>query len=140
MIPFLQYPLWYTCFHLCSFVIFVNRSLKLILRSLKQTIGDLIPRKMIWLTSTRSTRVKWIGKKTLWLARTLCQVKDFSLITGKLPSLCRLFCSMLCSDPKLDSHRFKDILDETIAAGKNITIYILSKFIPDVWSRRGFHW
>lgn len=25
---------------------------------------------------------------------------------------------MLCSDPKLDSHRFKDILDETIAAGK----------------------
>ncbi|KAL5745789.1 hypothetical protein ACOSP7_026935 [Xanthoceras sorbifolium] len=30
----------------------------------------------------------------------------------------RLFCSMLCSDPKLDSHRFKDILDETIAAGE----------------------
>ncbi|XAR69433.1 hypothetical protein NMG60_11001005 [Bertholletia excelsa] len=29
----------------------------------------------------------------------------------------RLFCSMLCSDPKLDSHRFKDILDEEIAAG-----------------------
>ncbi|GLT72129.1 hypothetical protein SLA2020_440860 [Shorea laevis] len=29
----------------------------------------------------------------------------------------RLFCSMLCSDPKLDSHRFKDILDEAIAAG-----------------------
>ncbi|KAL7168944.1 hypothetical protein ACSBR2_034051 [Camellia fascicularis] len=28
----------------------------------------------------------------------------------------RLFCSMLCSDPKLDSHRFKDILDEAIAA------------------------
>ncbi|KAK7373172.1 hypothetical protein VNO80_06570 [Phaseolus coccineus] len=26
--------------------------------------------------------------------------------------------SMLCSDPKLDSHRFKDILDETIAAGE----------------------
>lgn len=31
--------------------------------------------------------------------------------------LCRLFCSMLCSDPKLDSHRFKDILDEAITAG-----------------------
>ena len=31
--------------------------------------------------------------------------------------LCRLFCSMICSDPKLDSHRFKDILDEAIAAG-----------------------
>ncbi|XP_062167222.1 chaperone protein dnaJ 6-like [Alnus glutinosa] len=30
----------------------------------------------------------------------------------------RLFCSMLCSDPKLDSHRFKDILDESIAAGE----------------------
>lgn len=36
----------------------------------------------------------------------------------ELTSLCRLFCSMLCSDPKLDSHRFKDILDEVIAAGK----------------------
>ncbi|KAG2683405.1 hypothetical protein I3760_10G029900 [Carya illinoinensis] len=30
----------------------------------------------------------------------------------------RLFCSMLCSDPKLDSHRYKDILDEAIAAGE----------------------
>ncbi|CAJ1910470.1 unnamed protein product [Sphenostylis stenocarpa] len=30
----------------------------------------------------------------------------------------RLFCSMLCSDPKLDSHRFQDILDEGIAAGE----------------------
>ncbi|KAL2320809.1 hypothetical protein Fmac_029778 [Flemingia macrophylla] len=30
----------------------------------------------------------------------------------------RLFCSMLCSDPKLDSHRFKDILDEAVAAGE----------------------
>ncbi|XP_023527112.1 chaperone protein dnaJ 6-like [Cucurbita pepo subsp. pepo] len=30
----------------------------------------------------------------------------------------RLFCSMLCSDPKLDSHRFKDILDEEITAGE----------------------
>ncbi|KAF3976815.1 hypothetical protein ACB098_09G125000 [Castanea mollissima] len=30
----------------------------------------------------------------------------------------RLFCSMLCSEPQLDSHRFKDILDETIAAGE----------------------
>ncbi|XP_057500687.1 LOW QUALITY PROTEIN: chaperone protein dnaJ 6-like [Actinidia eriantha] len=33
----------------------------------------------------------------------------------------RLFCSMLCSDPKLDSHRFKDILDEAIAAGLKST-------------------
>ncbi|KAJ4970430.1 hypothetical protein NE237_003529 [Protea cynaroides] len=30
----------------------------------------------------------------------------------------RLFCSMLCSDPKLDSHRFMDILDKAIAAGE----------------------
>ncbi|KAA8549727.1 hypothetical protein F0562_001255 [Nyssa sinensis] len=30
----------------------------------------------------------------------------------------RLFCSMLCSDPKLDSHRFIVILDEAIAAGE----------------------
>lgn len=32
-------------------------------------------------------------------------------------SFFRLFCSMLCSDPKLDSHRFKDIIDEAIAEG-----------------------
>ncbi|KAE8711147.1 Chaperone protein dnaJ 6 [Hibiscus syriacus] len=30
----------------------------------------------------------------------------------------KLFCSMLCSDPKLDSHRFKDLLDEAITAGE----------------------
>ncbi|KAL2923732.1 Chaperone protein dnaJ 6 [Bienertia sinuspersici] len=30
----------------------------------------------------------------------------------------KLFCSMLCSEPKLDSHRFKDILDEAIASGE----------------------
>ncbi|KAL9240129.1 hypothetical protein vseg_014386 [Gypsophila vaccaria] len=30
----------------------------------------------------------------------------------------RLFCSMLCSDSHLDSHRFKDILDEAIASGE----------------------
>ncbi|KAJ7972250.1 Chaperone protein dnaJ 6 [Quillaja saponaria] len=30
----------------------------------------------------------------------------------------RLYCSMLCSDPKLDSHRFKDILNEAVAAGE----------------------
>ncbi|XP_041023104.1 chaperone protein dnaJ 6-like [Juglans microcarpa x Juglans regia] len=30
----------------------------------------------------------------------------------------RLFFSMLCSDPKLDSHRFKDIIDEAIASGE----------------------
>ncbi|XP_010464964.1 PREDICTED: chaperone protein dnaJ 6 [Camelina sativa] len=30
----------------------------------------------------------------------------------------RLFCSMLCSNTKLDSHRFKDMIDEAIAAGE----------------------
>ncbi|KAM0067335.1 putative chaperone protein AtJ6 [Helianthus debilis subsp. tardiflorus] len=30
----------------------------------------------------------------------------------------RLFCSMLCSDPKLDSHRFMDILDDAISSGE----------------------
>ncbi|OAY80194.1 Chaperone protein dnaJ 6 [Ananas comosus] len=30
----------------------------------------------------------------------------------------RLFCSMICSDPKLDSHRFKDIIDEAIEDGE----------------------
>ncbi|MQM17422.1 hypothetical protein Taro_050394, partial [Colocasia esculenta] len=30
----------------------------------------------------------------------------------------RLFCSMLCSEPKLDSHRFKDIIDQAIDEGE----------------------
>lgn len=30
----------------------------------------------------------------------------------------RLFCSMICSDAKLDSHRFKDIIDQAIAEGE----------------------
>ncbi|KAL7097975.1 hypothetical protein ACP275_10G176300 [Erythranthe tilingii] len=29
----------------------------------------------------------------------------------------KLFCCMLCSDPMLDSHRYKDIIDEAISAG-----------------------
>ncbi|KAI8528109.1 hypothetical protein RHMOL_Rhmol12G0125600 [Rhododendron molle] len=32
----------------------------------------------------------------------------------------RLFCSMLCSDPKLDSHQFKNILDEAITLSEVI--------------------
>lgn len=37
----------------------------------------------------------------------------------------RVFCYMLCSDPKLDSHRFKDYLDEAIAGGvlKSTKVY-----------------
>ncbi|XP_042494887.1 chaperone protein dnaJ 6-like isoform X2 [Macadamia integrifolia] len=33
-------------------------------------------------------------------------------------NMSRLFCSMICSDPTLDSHRFKDILGEAISAGE----------------------
>lgn len=36
---------------------------------------------------------------------------------------------MLCSDPKLDSHRFKDILDEVIAAGKGF-LFVFS--LPEI--------
>lgn len=43
----------------------------------------------------------------------------------------RLFCSMLCSDPKLDSHRFKDIVDEAIAAGELKTTKAYDK-----WARK----
>ncbi|KAL5583075.1 hypothetical protein UlMin_015517 [Ulmus minor] len=41
----------------------------------------------------------------------------------------RLFCSMLCSDTKLDSHCFKDILDEEIAAGLLATTPLRQKEI-----------
>ncbi|XP_061373706.1 chaperone protein dnaJ 6-like [Gastrolobium bilobum] len=44
----------------------------------------------------------------------------------------RLFCSMLCSDPKLDSHRFKDILDEAIAAGELKTTKAYQKWAKEV--------
>jgi len=36
---------------------------------------------------------------------------------------------MLCSDPKFDSHRFKDILDEAIAAGKDINYVLLTRVL-----------
>jgi len=32
---------------------------------------------------------------------------------------------MLCSNPKLDSHRFKDIIDEAIAAGRLLFLAII---------------
>uniref|UniRef100_A0A9I9CCB7 DNAJC9 HTH domain-containing protein n=1 Tax=Cucumis melo TaxID=3656 RepID=A0A9I9CCB7_CUCME len=38
---------------------------------------------------------------------------------------------MLCSDPKLDSHRFKDILDEAITAGE-----LKSTKSYDKWARK----
>ncbi|KAL9828430.1 putative DnaJ domain, Chaperone J-domain superfamily [Arabidopsis thaliana] len=42
-------------------------------------------------------------------------IELYNKFKGKMS---RLFCSMLCSNPKLDSHRFKDIIDEAIAAGE----------------------
>lgn len=44
----------------------------------------------------------------------------------------RLFCSMLCSDPKLDSHRFKDILDEAIASGDLKSTKAYQKWVKQV--------
>ncbi|CAN4109113.1 unnamed protein product [Withania somnifera] len=44
----------------------------------------------------------------------------------------RLFCSMICSDTKLDSHRFKDILDEAIAAGEIKTTKAYEKWAKEV--------
>ncbi|KAL3755353.1 hypothetical protein ACJRO7_002408 [Eucalyptus globulus] len=44
----------------------------------------------------------------------------------------RLFCSMLCSDPKLDSHRFKDIIDDAIAAGTLKTTKAYEKWAKQI--------
>ncbi|XP_039157767.1 chaperone protein dnaJ 6 [Eucalyptus grandis] len=44
----------------------------------------------------------------------------------------RLFCSMLCSDPKLDSHRFKDIIDNAIAAGTLKTTKAYEKWAKQI--------
>ncbi|KAI3835662.1 hypothetical protein MKX03_015265 [Papaver bracteatum] len=45
------------------------------------------------------------------------EIKDLKeLYTKHKGNMNRVFCSMLCSDPKLDSHRFRDILNEAIAA------------------------
>ena len=35
---------------------------------------------------------------------------------------------MICSEPKLDSHRFKDIIDEAIAEGKTLSCRCCSLF------------
>ncbi|XP_010279016.1 PREDICTED: chaperone protein dnaJ 6-like [Nelumbo nucifera] len=57
-------------------------------------------------------------------------LKDlFQKYKGKMN---RLFCSMLCSDPKLDSHRFKDILDEAIAAGELKTTKAYQKWAKQI--------
>ncbi|KAG0498318.1 hypothetical protein HPP92_003009 [Vanilla planifolia] len=35
-----------------------------------------------------------------------------------------LFCSMICSYPELDSHRFKDIIDDAITGGYSLTTFM----------------
>ncbi|XP_047335525.1 chaperone protein dnaJ 6-like [Impatiens glandulifera] len=42
----------------------------------------------------------------------------FNLYKQNKGNMNRLFCSMLCSDTRLDSHRFKDLIDDAIAAGE----------------------
>ncbi|WCJ33943.1 Chaperone protein dnaJ 6 [Euphorbia peplus] len=48
----------------------------------------------------------------------------------------RLFCSMLCSDAKLDSHRFKDVLDEAISAGELKETKVYQKWAKQVSKKR----
>ncbi|PIM99511.1 Molecular chaperone (DnaJ superfamily) [Handroanthus impetiginosus] len=44
----------------------------------------------------------------------------------------KLFCCMLCSDPMLDSHRFKDIIDEAISAGDLKSTKAYEKWVKKV--------
>ncbi|XP_027176127.1 chaperone protein dnaJ 6-like isoform X1 [Coffea eugenioides] len=44
----------------------------------------------------------------------------------------RVFCYMLCSDQKLDSHRFKDYLDEAIAGGALKSTKLYEKWAKQV--------
>ncbi|KAG8367920.1 hypothetical protein BUALT_Bualt16G0122900 [Buddleja alternifolia] len=44
----------------------------------------------------------------------------------------RLFCCMLCSDPKLDSHRFKDIIDEAISVGELKSTKAYEKWVKQI--------
>lgn len=76
-------------FNLYSFAICTIRSLKNIFRILKQIIGDLTLRIMIWLISTRSARVIWIGNGEFWWAISWFFAKD--LLFWILYSLYRLF-------------------------------------------------
>ncbi|AQK67953.1 Chaperone protein dnaJ 6 [Zea mays] len=42
-----------------------------------------------------------------------------------------LFCTMICSEPKLDSHRFKDIIDEAIGEGE-----LKSTKVYEKWAKK----
>uniref|UniRef100_A0A0D3F1Z3 J domain-containing protein n=2 Tax=Oryza TaxID=4527 RepID=A0A0D3F1Z3_9ORYZ len=58
--------------------------------------------------------------------------KDLKYLYTKFKgNMNRLFCSMICSDPKLDSHRFKDIIDEAIAEGE-----LKSTKAYDKWAKK----
>lgn len=100
---------------------------KLILKSLNRITEDLILRKMIWLIFTRSTKVIWTGINFFLIIYSTFLYEINFLKTSLICH--RLFCSMLCSDPKLDSHRFKDILDEAISSGKIYNSFIYFLFI-----------
>lgn len=85
-------PFWY---HILSLKLYIQnnwciyRSLKLTLKSLKQTIGDLILRRKIWLSSTASTREIWTGNNSImfhlfpiwisYLVLTVSSVADSSV-------------------------------------------------------------
>ncbi|AQK58320.1 Chaperone protein dnaJ 6 [Zea mays] len=43
----------------------------------------------------------------------------------------RLFCTMIFSEPKLDSHRFKDIIDEAISEGE-----LKSTKVYEKWAKK----
>ncbi|GER25898.1 chaperone protein dnaJ [Striga asiatica] len=44
----------------------------------------------------------------------------------------KLFCCMICSDPMLDSHRFKDMIDEAISEGKLKSTKVYEKWAKKV--------
>ncbi|XP_078443723.1 chaperone protein dnaJ 6-like [Wolffia australiana] len=59
--------------------------------------------------------------------------KDLKDLYRKLKgNMNRLFCCMLCSEPKLDSHRFKDILDRAIAEGELKSTKVYEKWAKTV--------
>ncbi|KAM0994986.1 hypothetical protein ACFX15_010070 [Malus domestica] len=58
---------------------------------------------------------------------TLAIKMELLLISSLLSGL---FCSVICSDPKLDSHRFNDILNEAITAGAGTSKSSLSGVAP----------
>ena len=111
----------------------------LTLKNLKLNIEDQILRKRTWRIFIQNTRATWTGDFREPIS--FCTWSNFySEGCEQVPNilvcflswhgslLCRLFCSMICSEPKLDSHRFKDIIDEAIAEGKTLSCRCCSLF------------